>query len=245
MLINLGLVENGQITEKGREVLELIQSRKHGLNVRLGTAFVEWYQKDYVLYPMLVLISILECYNGDYYVYPTSNAEETLTEYNQRYQDYHHALLTKFGGNSDIQTYLNIWNRLLEITESKNFLHDPVVKQFMSENHLNFVAFNNVAFTLNNLVADFSTLGYDILEHPFDVQRATDLVRPILSRVFADTIAIRDGVNYKNGNDIYSLGPNSINRLSLLNPEKVIAIIASRFETETGPFNSIEVGMDF
>lgn len=215
------------------------------INYRLKMSLLLWNEMKYNIYPMLVMISILQCYNNDYFKYPLPEKGELAWEYDYTLNYRRKELIDLFAGKSDIETYYNIWTKfikdfqgIMDITMDNN----KVISWF-EEHYLNSTAWMRVIYHLQYLLNITNCK-----ETEFDPLEATNLIRPIFLTCYPDHIMekLSETSEFINTTtkEVYITPSNqSINQQSS-KIQSICALLTSTLNYPELTFNIIDIFID-
>jgi len=230
MLIRLGIID---ATGTPTDISSFVQ--KIPLGLRNAVALYEWLQTGYPAYPGIVLLTMIDSFDSSLFVYPERN-DESHAEYDLELLNHRKRHFNPFEGKSDVHTYSNIWNIMLdEIISESSF---DSMKEWCLTNSINFEKILEVNTVTQNILQTLNITEVG----PFDTDHTVSLLFPILSDIYSDrkfTIVNKSNVSikYQNQNGIYykidSL--QSISSIEREVPNVVYGLITSTISSQYAP----------
>jgi len=262
LLIKLGVINSlGKVTDIGKFI------RKIPLGIKNAVGLYKWLQTGYPVYPGLVLLTMIDSF-GSYFVYPLKS-NQSHSEYNLELLEHRKKYFNPFEGKSDIHTYSNIWNIMLDeinflsrtdeisslpskISSLSNPSLDNEISDWSKNNYINteiLLEVNKVVTGISFILQSESKSGnYDV--GTFDTDNTVSLIGPILADIYSDrTFNILDKksvrIRYYNNEKYYKIdSQQSINSIERNTPDIVYGLITSTISsTYTSDFHLISCSL--
>ncbi len=203
----LGMIKDGEVTAMGNFATHF------PLSVRGSAILWHWIEKNYSIFPGIVMSCLIDCYdNQSYFFYPFSGKESTIAEQtanNNRYYEEHFRIYAgepaKSGekpktGLSDLEVLIVMWHHLVNAVKSLR-PKKSVLKKWCIEHSMNH---KKIAECLNAMSKVYGTLrrsSEDIKLTEFSPRLAIINITSILNEVYSDQICVLSDMKrntYKN-----------------------------------------------
>jgi hypothetical protein len=243
-LEKLGFIENKKVvTQNGKLLL------RYPLGMVNFALLQKWISAQVYLnnklsrlpiFPCIVALSLIDSYGQSYLKYPKkeskSNYQLALNRHITRYFD-------QFRGESDLSTYINMWNSLMSYTGGMEYL-DSEVKEWCERNSINYIKIEEVLYIINKCL-NLARKKYNIVVGPFTSKGLIDNIRPLTNNLYETArLTKNDGNNIIYMNDQfkirYKLDNYSINKLKLNPPPYIIILNKRKIEDQ----NIITIALD-
>ncbi len=237
LMLNLGVIDmKNRVTEIGKF------AKMVPLGLRNAVALYRYIKNSNDIYSAIIILTMIDSIKDTYFQYPLREDDTTHIEQTYdtlfRYKEY----FLPFEGRSDVETYGNIWNIMLE-----EIGPEYGMKDWCENNYINHSIMSEVSSVSNNIINLFNDRNIMVEEGTFDVLGVMETLGPILADIYKDRqynidhtteIKIRymdNDLNYYKMDSQYCV--NSIDRDR---PETVYGLITSTIRSEySSDFNTI------
>jgi len=242
LMLKLGVIDvTGNVTKLGKFTKEI------PLGLRNSVSLFRWLKLGYHPYPAIVLLSMVDSFGKSYFVYPLREKSLSHAEYNLELLEHHKRHFSPFEGRSDVHTYSNIWNIMMDEVGGPNVPSSDII-DWCEDNAIRYKNISEVMVVVNNIN---NIINPDNTEGPFDTDNTLELLGPILSEVYSDKVFKYDpsgGVRVRytdNDKKYYKIdSQNSINSIERELPETIYGLITSTISSKYGPdFNLISCSL--
>jgi HrpA-like RNA helicase len=232
LMVKLGVIGiNGNPTVISKFISKL------PLGMRNSVSLYKWIEKEYPLYPAIVLLSMIDCFSElPYFVYPDRENGVSDSEYNLELLEHRKRHFNPFEGISDIHTYSNIWNTMMDDFGGPD-APTTDIKVWCEDNSIRYEIILEVISIINIIINELERL-HDIEVGPFETDTTMELLTPILSNTYNDKeFKLYNGdivrVRYEKDHKYYSIDNQySINSINMNKPETVYGIITSTIKSD-------------
>ena len=186
LLIRMGVINSlGKITQIGKFI------KRIPMGIRNAVALYKWLETGQPVYPGLVLLTMIDSF-GSYFVYPLKK-EQSHAEYMMELLNHRKKYYNPLEGKSDIHTYSNIWNIMLdEIDLSSDFSSisfERSIDEWSKNNFINSEILLEVNTVVNGILKILQEVvkeerNYDI--GSFDTDNTVSLIGPIIADIYSD-----------------------------------------------------------
>ncbi len=237
LMTRLGVINTtGRITEVGKF------SRKVPLGLRNSIALYRYMKIDTPLYPVIVLISMIDSFGKSYFVYPLREAGLSHAEYTLELLEHRKRHFNPFEGKSDVHTYSNVWNIMMDEVGGPD-VPSSDISDWCEDNAIRYENIAEVMTVINNIIDNID--GGIGPNKSFDTDNTMDLLGPILADIYSDRKYIFDDTNIvrvryvgngKIGNGKYYTidSQNGINSIERDTPDTVYGLITSTISSNYG-----------
>jgi len=236
MMVRLGVIDiTGSVTELGNFTREL------PLGLRNSVALYRWLELKVPPYPAIVLLSMIDSFGKSYFVYPLREYGLSHTEYNLEMLEHRKRHFNPFEGKSDIHTYSNIWNIMMDEVGGPNVPSSDII-DWCEDNSIRYDIISEVMTVIHNITEILKTkVSGNIEIGPFNTDNTLRLLGPILANVYSDRLFkyVSNGgvrVRYEdNDGKYYKIdSQNSINSIEREIPDIVYGLITSTISSKYG-----------
>ncbi len=225
-LQNLGCYTT-TITQKGLFVA------KFPLSVRNACILYECTNTDVPIFPVIVMIALIDAYGPSYIWIPRKESSETTANYNIRKAEYIKKYFDTFRDTSDVGTLLNLWHDYMQYSGGYPAT-DAKTKQWCVYRSIHLRKWKEMLAILKVCLNSLRSMKINVEEGPFTTDGLLAKIRPIIYNVYQDKIlTYRNGMYYDAAGFSYRLD-NKIG-INKLVPSQNIQII---------PLISIEISKD-
>lgn len=238
--------EQGNTTELGKFVTTL------PLSVRNSACLYQWLALKYEPFPIIILLSMLDSYGPPYFWFPRRERDQTQLDYNSQLNLAKEEYFEKYRGRSDLHTFLNIWNDLInEIGYIGADVKDYCVKNSLNNKKIREAL--NIVRQVINRVRNFQGRKLRIDVGTIDVEATINNLRPILTECYSDLILdylpsrVETRLTYVHPetSTVYTLDTQrTVNELSFLKPKQIIGLITAEIRSGMNSFNVINIAVD-
>jgi HrpA-like RNA helicase len=241
LLLRLEMLEkdedNYRITEKGQFVAEL------PLSVRNGSIVWDWKETtDKPLFPAVCATCLVDSFGPSYFYFPKRMINEPENDYVKRLETIKIKYFNKFKGETEIETFLNMFIDLLkQLGGLKN--DKQAIAKWSSENSCNNKKIKELVSNVIRTSQTLRKIGYTVQEGLFNAQNVAAVFRPILDAVYGDSVLKLNGDPRKlmyvdrRGKEYKLDLRHSVSSFSIDNaPNRLISIISVEIGTKTGRY---------
>lgn len=231
MLIELGIINTIGVLTK---LATFVQNVPLGL--RNAVALYEWLQTGYPAYPGIVLLTMIDSFSSheNLFVYPNRN-DESHSEYDLELLEHRKRHFNPFEGKSDVHTYSNIWNIMMDEIQD---LNEKNMEEWCAMNSINFKKILEINTVVNNILQTLNITEVGT----FDTENTVSLLFPILIDIYSDrklTIVNKSDVLIKyqdpDGKYYKMDSLQSINSIERDVPDVVYGLITSTISSSYAP----------
>lgn len=230
LILRLGVINtNSKITAMGKII------RNIPLGLRNSVALYRYVQllNGKNPYPGIVLLTMIDSFSpSSYFVYPLKNNKTSRPDYNLELLEHRKRYFYPFEGKSDVHTYSNIWNIMME--EIGNHSENNI-EEWCYNNYINFDILKEVYDVTIHISDMLKQMNIDVSMDTFDTDEIIDILGPILSDIYSDrTLLLFNGKYVGSDKNIYKTDTQSINSIDRNKPDKVIGLITSKISSSYG-----------
>lgn len=219
-----GLIDIGNsLTPKA----DFVRGLPFGLRLSiLLTDWIEEYGMENV-YPVIVLVTMIDNYEGmSPYIYLNNTKYKAVFDYQLEYQDHIEKYFDRFRGKSDVETYLNIWAKMME--ESEDDLDEW--------GRLNYIDVEFLEKT--QTILDFVNKRLKVKKFQYDPIEVTDNLEPFFKNIYSDKLYNLDTENIIQARySDYDIDNFSINSIDEDRPLSLYGLIT---RTTTSEYEKVE-----
>jgi HrpA-like RNA helicase len=239
LLSRLGMITTGdKVTELGHF------ATKFPLSVRNATFLWKWVQEvnpatnqPYPIFPAVVVAALIDCAGPSYVWVPRKTIDASATNYNTTIAQYKDQYFSKFKGDNDLETAINIWRDLYGKVGSIRS-DNPAVGKWARENSMNNKKIREALMIMEQSVAILQRMGKTVTIGTFNPANVMRVARPLLLSVYSDNILIVRGqgvyVNSSNFEEYRLDNRDAINKLAELNPPGIVALSSTEIKLARG-----------
>nr|QBK90319.1 MAG: ATP-dependent helicase [Pithovirus LCPAC102] len=230
------------------------------LSIRNSSTLWNWINSGYTIYPGIVAIALIDSYGPKYTWIPAYIPKEDLTysAYTQKINEHRQNYFSKYIGNSELETFINIWNDMMkDISLNSINLKNHILK-FSKNNSMNNKKLYEVTKIVKQIIQTLESMGNHVIDNSIistgdneddivytsannvilsvPVNQTLDLLRPILRNTYKDLVFDINKNTYwlnyvqPDTNYRFSMDRDALNTYSENKPPKLI--ILSRLEIE-------------
>ena len=209
--------------------------------LRLSVGLFRWVQEENTVFPAIVLLTMIDSFYRTYFLYSLKTSDQTLTDYKLEILDEKEELMEKFSGSSDIHTYSNLWNKLMNDVGGLS-APSTDVRVWCENNKIRYENIHDVINTVKNIR---NVLRENNIKSPtghFDTENTLELLSPILKEIYSDRTYYLDPnqqvrVRYMDSDGNYYKIDNhqGINTIDTVRPEVVYGLIVGIISSSYGP----------
>lgn len=226
-----GLLDiSGNLTKKAN----FIRGLPFGL--RLSILFTDWINKYGMenLYPVLALVTMIDNYDGKTpYEFLINTQNKQVFDFEIEYIDHIEKYFDRFRGRSDIETYLNLWNFMINETNRD----DISISEWGDLNYINSDFLNNT----NNLINSISS-KLSIEKEEYETSEVLKHIVILFSNIYNDKLFKLDTddiINAKYNN--YQIDIQSINSIEEERPLYLYSIVNKTITSNYGNIKSTTI----
>ena len=238
------------------------------LGIRNATALWKWSQTGLPMFPAIATLAMIDCYGPSYMYYPRANIGEPPINNEEHRQKY----FEQFRGRSDVDTLVNIWNKMMEDLEGPDARANDVLR-WCRKNSMNHKKIREVLQIVRQCMSACGSLETQPREGlepktlnceagPFTREGLMNNIRPILTDVYSDMVmalsprfagkgkpiyihgGIQGALETPFKAEDYILDRMALNTLALDPPPFIIAIISAEIQTKARPLHTVSVALD-
>jgi len=233
-LINL----DSKVTQRG----QFVRGLPFGL--RLSILLTYGIESNYNLYALLVLVAMVDNYRGTIYEFLKNTKNKPVFDYNMEYQDHIKSYFDRFRGDSDFETYLNIWNSLLDETKK---LSSTQIREWAELNFISYDFLINTKHIIDHVIRSFKKHGIKVERSSIDVKQILEQIDTHMSDIYkdkiydldlSDTILTQYSDSYIN---LYKIDSLSINKIEKNRPYQIYSIISESIKTSKDQVSNVSV----
>ena len=209
-----------QISDLGYFYLDL------DLSIR-ATCLIWWWLKSNTQnqYAGLVLSLLINNFNESYF---TFDNEEIILIGLDTYIDKY---FSKFRGNSDIHTYMNMWLSVLPLINNKVINDISILREWAIENRIDEKKITFFYKTLKNTIIKLNQKGFNIVSLSYNTNEIIDQFLPIIRKVYQNKEYELIKGKYVRDNNNYVLNKlRQINNYDIIKPKYLISFYEINIE---------------
>lgn len=246
------ITPQNKITDKGVFV------NKFPIAIKSAIFLFDWAEQySKILFPGLIVASIINCYGPSYYWIPRKDSSQNNNTYNLEIAAHKNKYFGKFKGYNDLETALRFWIDLTTFIKTNNeSITNPsprIVSLWSVQNSMNNKKIRELLKTVKQCLDVFRREGYMVQTGNFNPLNVVNAARPILYKVYdTEILAQKRGAIYL---DIhtklsYKLDTKeAVNDFSSKYPPGVISIINIEFKNQNENFRvssfSVDTDVDY
>lgn len=245
LLDRLGMVTS---TSNGLIVTDMGHfAPKFHISVRNAAFLWNWINAGYPIFPGIVAAVLIDSYGPSYFWIPRRKPDMTIEEYNLLIKDYKRKYFSKYIGYNDLETCLNMWSDLMNVTGGIYASQRTIIKWSRS-NSINNKKIRELLMIVGQCVNVAKRENYDVQIGPFTTNGVVTASRPLLLMAYSDmTLIHRQNITYFNPitRENYNLdNRDAVNQLIDNPPKGVIALATAEIKTKRGSFRVIGFAVD-
>lgn len=232
LILRLGIINtNSKVTTMGKTIKNI------PLGLRNSVALYRYVQlsnsKNINPYPAIVLLTMIDSFSpSSYFIYPLKNNKTSRPDYNLELLEHRKRYFYPFEGRSDVHTYSNIWNIMME--ELGNYSENNI-KEWCDNNFINFDIIKEVLDVTIIISDTLRRMNLEVTITTFDTDEIMDILGPILSDIYSDrTMILSNGRYLGSDKNVYKTDTLSINSIDRNKPDKVIGLVTSKISSSYG-----------
>ena len=250
--------DKNHVTQIGRFVLSM------SFDTDIKNKVMLYYWINFIpnnIYEGLLIVSLIHSYGASYFYAPRYDSRQygTPYEYNIKMNEHMKNNLLMFIGKSEIETSLNIWQKLLSPSNTTVSIHNPNIEKYIVEFSRRY-SMNNIQLklalnTLKSLIITVESITESkvIENNMFQIPQVLDLLRPIARETYSNRTMLRydkgnnNNVKYieKNTNNIFSTALNiPLNTYLFDTPPMIVAFHVKSNSTHNHQSKTIVMGLD-
>ena len=226
------------------------------LSIRNSSSLWYWIQSGYDLYAGVVMICIIDAFDPSYVWIPPNVKNMTDQAYQLKLYDHKQKYLNKFIGKSELETFLNIYNSLMNNKSLYSINMKSHILKFSNNNSLNNKKMNELVKLIKQVIKLLEKMNYIVdygrerFNYQINVDENIKLLRPILRKTYSDHIYnIRRGKYWVSfvqpeTNFIYSLDRSKLNKYEEEVPPKIISLSESEIQRPNKTIRYIKLALD-
>lgn len=160
------------------------------ISVQNASFLWQWIQNGYPLLPGIVLTILIDSYGPSYFWIPRKESGENKYQYENRRSAHKEQYFTKYRGYSDVESVLNMWNDLANVTQGNFFRAKREIRDWARNNSINYQKIKEALQIFKQIYNIFQRRypQFSINIQPFTSQGVINAARPILSNVYSDSL---------------------------------------------------------
>lgn len=220
------------------------------LGVRNSAILWNWIKQGIPLFPGIVVVSLIDSYGPGYLWYPRREENQSTSEYNAILDEHRSRYFSKFIGDSDPATFVNIWNDLMKGVGGYDRLNSSNLLSWSTTNSINHKKIREAVNIIKQCMSSANRLGYEVKIGPFTTKGVIDKLRPLAMDAYQDLIfdifpGPRLGYYDPKTRTVYKLDTRqALNKLQAVKPPRIIGMITAEIQTARSPVHIISVALD-
>ena len=215
------------------------------LSVRSSVMIYEWLKlskKDgssYPLFPIVVLVAIIDSYGPSYFFTPKKDIGQTAQEYRIFKDAYYETYFKKYKASTDLEVLLNFWNDTVSQFESIK-PNKGELGRWNNENSFNNKKVSELFSIIKQCCDRLVSKKYYVEMGIFNPKNVLEVSKPLIKFAYADAIYEQRGSNYYNlkTGEYYKVDKSLIPE-NKKDYQRIIALNTSEIETGTQVIRTI------
>ena len=251
LMTSLGLIESSRPTKAAAFVVQF------PLSVRNATVLEKWKSLNKPMFPAVAAMAMVDSFLPLYFSYPRKAIDQTLTDYRNFLANYQKTYFNRFRGRSDVDTFLNIWNDLMETLGGLEY-NEADLTLWCQQNSMNRRKIQEALTIAQKSMEVCRKETVNCKEGSFDREEVMSFLRPILASVYADKMMIlqkkEEQISYLHHFTEYLIDTSQSFNTFLINPPAfLVALLTSEYDLEyvdeaiavsMAPLHLILIGVD-
>ena len=218
---------------------------KFPLGIRNSVLLWYWYKEDLPMFPGIVISSFIDS-APNYFTWPHKQKFQKNYEYNLLLHEHYQRHFFPIQGYSDIETYLNLWNILMDDVGGLN-ASSITIKRWCIDNSINYSKISEVIAIINKCLDLCKNMNIKCEIGPFTTSGVLDVIQPLIHQTYSDKIL--NLVSHNNfrvqyidpkSHKYYKLSSwDGINQLSAYPPDQIYSLLSSSISSPYMHFNVV------
>lgn len=246
---NLGFVDNNnRLTPYGKLAKQL------PLSLENSATLIRWFNtrltnsEQYLpLFPAILAVSIIETANIGYFRLPRKIKNQSNSEYKSSLSTYKRTNYTKYKGDNDLETSMNIVMDLFNTTKCLSGGPEAIT-QWVNSNKIYQPLINKTLDMINILISIVKSWGREVQISPFNIKSAINHLRGIIQNTYNRRLMVLERSLYKelSTGKMYNLNLRSTYSNLITNkPCQIIGLVTNSYNIANGSErNSILLALD-
>jgi HrpA-like RNA helicase len=210
-----------------------------------NSAFIyEWSQvtkpdgSKYPIFPAVVLASLIDCFGPSYFWYPNKEYYQTDIEYKKITNVYYNKHFSMYGGDSDLEVLLILWNTICGNFES---IVPPKIElaKWANANSLNNKKITELFNVVKQCCLVLTRMGYEVDLGTFSEKNVLRVAKPLLRKVYQKNVFVfqEKTKSYYNPEtkEYYKINmKNALVPTVNVFPQKIVGLYLSEIPSKTG-----------